>query len=487
MVAYGVGQRTNMMGIHQPQPELFSYQVNLEKRIRLDHPLRRVAQAVDFSFVRAEVGPCYGENGNESVDPVILLKMMFLLFYDNVPSERELMAVIAERLDYLWFLGYGLDDEIPNHSVLSKARRRWGKEVFERLFIRTVEQCVAAGLVSGDKLHVDASLVTANASKDSVVKSSAELIAAYAAAYAAQEKKLNDPADRPCFQAVNDVAISTSDPDAGLVRKGSQGSQPAYHHHRAVDDAHGVITAVETSSGSIAENKKLRPLMEQHQQNTGCELKTVVADHKYGTAENFVICHQQGVVTHLGDAKAKRGKVRGIFSEDRFEYQPASDSYLCPAGQPLRRRRYIRRQRVWEYAADKAACAACALRAQCTRSKHARVVSRHEAAEVLQVCRAQAHSAAAKRDRQRRQYLMEGSFADAANNHGFKRARWRRLWRQQIQDYLIAATQNIRILLARRVLKPAASAAKALENAILSPVACWLALGAAPDPLSESD
>jgi hypothetical protein len=42
---------------------------------------------------------------------------------------------------------------------------------------------------------------------------------------------------------------------------------------------------------------------------------------------------------------------------------------------------------------------------------------------------------------------MEKSFADAANNHHFKRARWRRLWRQQIQDYLIAASQNLRILL----------------------------------------
>ena len=475
-----------MMSTHQPQPELFSYQVNLEKRIRADHPLRRVSQAVDFSFVRAEVAPCYGHNGNESVDPVILLKMMFLLFYDNVASERELMNVIPERLDYLWFLGYGLDEEIPHHSVLSKARARWGREVFQRLFIRTVEQCVAAGLVGGDKLHVDGSLIAANASKDSVVKSSPELIAAYAAAYQAQEKKLNDPADRPCFQAVNDVAISTTDPDAGLVRKGGQGSHPAYHHHRAVDDVHGVITAMETTSGSIAENKKLTALMEQHRQNTHCELKTVVADHKYGTAENFVACHQQEVVTHLGDAKAKRGQVEGIFSPECFQYQAASDTYLCPAGQPLRRRRYIRRQRVWEYGADKAACVSCALRAQCTRSKHARVVSRHEQAEVLEVCRAQSHSAAAKRDRRRRQYLMEGSFADAANNHGFKRARWRRLWRQQVQDYLIAAIQNIRILLSRTILKPAASAAVAFEKAIWCHWACGFTLRGAGEALSAS-
>jgi len=43
-----------MMGNHQPHPELFNYQVNLDKWVRGDHPLRRVAQTVDFSFVRAE-------------------------------------------------------------------------------------------------------------------------------------------------------------------------------------------------------------------------------------------------------------------------------------------------------------------------------------------------------------------------------------------------------------------------------------------------
>lgn len=95
-----------MTGIHQPQGERFSYQVNLEKRVRPDHPLRRVLEVVDFSFVRQEVAGYYGRNGPESVDPVILLKLMFLLFWDNVASERELMGVVRERLDYLWFPGY---------------------------------------------------------------------------------------------------------------------------------------------------------------------------------------------------------------------------------------------------------------------------------------------------------------------------------------------------------------------------------------------
>ena len=112
-----------MMGIHQPQKELFSYQVDLDRRVRTDHPLRRLNAVLDLSFVRAEVGGCYGSNGHVPVDPVVLVRRMILLFLEDIPSERELMARLGERLDYPWFLGFGLDTPVPNHSVLSKARK----------------------------------------------------------------------------------------------------------------------------------------------------------------------------------------------------------------------------------------------------------------------------------------------------------------------------------------------------------------------------
>ena len=257
-----------MMGVHQPQVELFNYQVNLDKRVRADHPLRRVQALIDFSFVRAEVADSYGYNGHVSIDPVIVLKLMFLLFWDDIPSERELMSILPERLDYLWFVGYGLDDQTPNHSVLSKARKRWGKGAFEKFFTRSITQCIQAGLVDGRKLHVDSSLIDANASKDSVVRSCPELIAALKEAYQAQESKLEDSVTPDTYEAVNDRVMSTTDPDAAVARKGGEAARPRYHHHRAVDDAHAVITAVETTPGSIAENKKLLPLIEQHAANT---------------------------------------------------------------------------------------------------------------------------------------------------------------------------------------------------------------------------
>jgi transposase len=155
---------SHMMGQQNQQKELFGYSIDLDRRVRPDNPLRKIGARIDFSFARAEVEHTYGHNGNVSVDPVVILKMMFLLFLDNIASERELMQIIPERLDYLWFLGYGLNDQVPNHSVLSKARTRWGTQVFEQLFLRTVGECVAAGLVEGKKIHLDGSLIAANAS-----------------------------------------------------------------------------------------------------------------------------------------------------------------------------------------------------------------------------------------------------------------------------------------------------------------------------------
>ncbi|MFH1603590.1 MAG: transposase, partial [Pseudomonadota bacterium] len=117
---------------------------SLEKRVRNDHVLREIAEKSDFDFIYAEVKDSYGANGNVSVPPPIILKMMLLLVLYNVRSERELIMTIPERMDWMWFLGYDLDDEIPNHSVLSKARARWGVEAFRGFFERIVRQCVEA-------------------------------------------------------------------------------------------------------------------------------------------------------------------------------------------------------------------------------------------------------------------------------------------------------------------------------------------------------
>src|SRR5215813_8390550 len=251
----------------QSKPKLFLYGVNLEKRVRSNNPLRAVKAAVDFGFVRRRVAIFYGRDGHESEDPIVIMKLMLLLFMDNVSSERDLMRIVAERLDYLWFLDLDLDDEIPNHSILSKARKRWGSEVFEELFIGIVRQCLEAGLVDGRKIHMDGSFVRANASLDSVTTGPAVLIDALRQVYRREAEKLEDPDSDGGRTAT--TMVSSTDPDATMSRKNA--ADPArlrYKHHRAVDDQCGVITAIETTAGNVVENHKLMALVEQHEANT---------------------------------------------------------------------------------------------------------------------------------------------------------------------------------------------------------------------------
>jgi len=505
-----------MMGRQDGQSPLWCV-VDLDGRVPDGHPLRKVKELVDFSFARAEVAPFYGYNGNVSVDPEVVLKLLFLLFFDDVPSERELMRQVCYRLDYLWFLGLSLDDPVPDHSVLSKARARWGEAVFEKLFVRTVRQCVDAGLVDGKKVHLDASVVDADASKDSVLKGPPQMIARLRALYAEQERKLEalrgrrrkrrpdrhgpapqgptegEPvaaeAQSPTQQVaqpeqthgvvppagegvagggVNAGLLSTTDPDAAVTSHAPNckaGPRPRYMSHRAVDDYAGVITAVASTPGDVCEGSLLPQLLDAHELNTDTAAQVCVADTKYGTVDNYAACQERGVLPHMADLSRKQdntGRRCGIFPDAAFAYDPASDTYTCPAGQVLRRKRRHEKRRAWDYAPDKGVCDACPLKAQCTRSKTGRSVKRHDQQDLIDRSRARSRSPAARKDRRRRRHLMERSFADASDNHGLKRSRWRRLWRQRIQDHLIAAVQNVRIMagIGRRGASRAASRAR---------------------------
>lgn len=468
------------MGPVQESPaRLFHYGIVLEKRVRPNNPLRAIAKAIDFGFVRDEVKGCYGKKGHPSEDPILIMKLMLLLFLDDLPSERELMRVVGERLDYLWFLGMGLDDEVPNHSVLSKARRRWGREVFEKVFIRIVQMCVECELVDGKKIHMDGSLVNGNASKDSVKRGPAVLIEQLKEVYRQQEQKLDEaiaarcswvekaePAEDPPDQGVEltivqrnefhgrrgevdgEMRLSRTDIDTAVVRKGAgDGARPRFKHHRVVDDRFGVITAVETTPGDVAENTKLLDLVGHHERNTAAQVDTVVADSQYGTNDNFAACYQRGIRSHMADLKKsyRNDAALAVFGEEKFQYDTAKDIYICPAGETLSRKRQDRGLNV--YSLSGSICRGCLLRTQCTRSKTARTLKRHPHHELVQAARQQSHSRMARQDRRRRRHLMEGSFADAANNHGLKKARWRGLKNQQTQDYLIATCQNLRLLI----------------------------------------
>ena len=241
------------------------------------------------------------------------------------------------------------------------------------------------------------------------------------------------------------------------MRKGQGKAKLHYQTHRGIDGAYGVITATIVGPGDENEAHRLTDLMEAHQEHTRHNVEVVVADSKYGTTANFFECHDRGISAHmpvLKQTQDQQERRRKIFPESRFLYDPHTDTYNCPGGQTLTKRKHWVERKAFEYVTARGVCQQCSLRSQCTQSESGgRTLKRHERQELLDRLRAQARSAPARRDIRIRQHFMEGSFAQATR-FGLKRARWRGQWRVQIQDYLIAIVQNVELLIAHARPKP---------------------------------
>ena len=360
------------------------------------------------------------------------------------------MRIIPLRIDYLWFLGYGLEDEIPHHSVLSKARKRWGGELFSRLFGQVVQQCLDAGLVDGTKLHADSSLIRADAAVNSVVRVTLAKLEELENAPFTGPSTNNPPNLRQVHTTpVNGRHLVQTDPDSAVARHRTGKAVPSYKNHRLVDDKKGVVTVSQTTHGVVDDGVHLAALLVEQEQRVPGALQTVVADARYGSSANFIALAQKGVCTHMADLRSKQRNlsVEGIYPREDFIYQAANDSYQCPAGEALVRHHFHHHRGYWEYRAATEVCAGCPQRAQCTRSRTGRSINRYPEQELLDEARRQSHSEAGKLDRKRRQWFQERNFAEATTQHGYKRARWRGLWRQTIQDQIIATLQNLKILL----------------------------------------
>src|SRR6266480_1144047 len=142
--------------------------VSLEELVPANHFYRHLDRVVDLSFVRDLVKETYAERGRPSIDPVVFFKLQLVMFFDGIRSERQLMALAGDRLSVRWFVGYNLDEPLPDHSSLTRIRERYGVELFQRFFEAIVDQCQQAGLIWGKELYVDATKVNANAAMESV-------------------------------------------------------------------------------------------------------------------------------------------------------------------------------------------------------------------------------------------------------------------------------------------------------------------------------
>ncbi len=127
-----------MQGVHAFDPKAKA-SIDLDSFVAKDHFLRRIDSILDLSFVHQLTAGRYSDGkGRPSIDPEVFFRMQLVTYFCNISSERQLCVDVHHDLAYRWFCHLSLEDEVPDHSSLTKIRDRLGEEIFELLFRKIV-------------------------------------------------------------------------------------------------------------------------------------------------------------------------------------------------------------------------------------------------------------------------------------------------------------------------------------------------------------
>src|SRR3954469_13214204 len=135
-----------MLGPPKPRRLDEPIAVSLEDLVPQNNFYRHLETKLDLSFVRDWSRDLHAERGRPSIDPVIFFKLQLVMFFEGIRSERQLSQTAKLTLAPRWYLGYALDEDLPDHSSLTRIRQRPGIEIFQRFFEQIVDLCQEAVL-----------------------------------------------------------------------------------------------------------------------------------------------------------------------------------------------------------------------------------------------------------------------------------------------------------------------------------------------------
>ena len=385
-----------MMGERTVAQEALFYEFSLERHVPADHLLRSIDRFVDLSGIREHLRPFYSETGRPSIDPELIIRMLIIGYCMGIRSERRLCDEVHLNLAYRWFCRLGLDGAVPDHSTFSKNRhgRFRDSALLRELFETTVARCIVEGLVGGEGFAVDASLIRADANRQTGGPGSEGLPA-----------DLNNHAVREYLAVLDDAAFGAATPvvpkflapaDPASRWTAANGGQAfyAYSTNYLIDLKNAVIMDVEASTAvRQAELTVARRMIDRVQERFDIWPARLAADTAYGSAENLAwLVHERGIEPHIPvfDHSDRR---TDSFQRSEFRYDHDRDLYVCPGGKEMHRHRrvystprsVVDKDGFMRYRAGQRDCGACALKEQCCPGQPARKIARsiHEGARDL--------------------------------------------------------------------------------------------------------
>jgi transposase len=420
-----------MLGTTNTQRTFFFEPRKLRDLIPDDHILAKVEKVLNLTWLSDAVRHLYSEGaGRPSIPPESAMRLMLAGLLLSIAGDRRLMREAQVNIAIRWFAGYELDDELPDHSSLSRIRERWGEELFREAFRKVLGDCDKAGLLGKSTVHIDSTLIRADADIGSVVDAHLEEVAMENGGEKGAKRK----------------KVCLTDPDATMARSNPKDKfEPRYKAHVAVDDKSGVVVDVKVTTGAANESPELIEQVKRVEENVGVRPGCVTADTGYSSGESYSKLEEMGIKPFIIARKeGKRGK---CISAQRFKYDSVNQIVKCPAGKILRRS--YRDDKSWCYVAEVSDCRACPLKERCVsksrKSRRLQIFDGHEAR--LRALRRKArgdedYTEALKRHK----WMVEGRHAEAKVIHGMNRAQRRGLENVSIQVLLTAVVMNLKRL-----------------------------------------
>jgi transposase len=295
-----------MRGSDAVAGSLFSY-VDLEKRIRADHPLRVIRGVVNATLadLSAAFDALYSPFGRESIPPERLLRALLLQAFYSIRSERQLVERIEFDLLFRWFVGLGVDDPVWDATTFTKNRDRLLEGDVALKFLATVlAQPRVKALLSTEHFSVDGTLLEAWASTKSFRPKDGSA--------PPPDAGRNGEQDFHGQKRRNETHASTTDPDAWLYRKGSgKEAKLAFMGHALMENRNGLIVgAVATRASGHAERLAALHLMQPHADRP--QKVTLAGDKGFDTQDFVAELREINVTPHVAqNTNGRRSAIDG--------------------------------------------------------------------------------------------------------------------------------------------------------------------------------
>lgn len=423
--------------------------VSLDELVPKDHLVRKIDKAMDFNFIYDLVQDLYCEdNGRPSIDPVVLIKIALIQCIFGIRSMRQTIKEIETNNAYRWFIGYDFTQPIPHFSTLGKnyVRRFRDTDIFEKIFIRILEEAVGHGFVQPDVLFIDATHVKANANKNKYVK---EQIQEQSKKYQEQlEKEINEdriahgkkPFEKKSEVPVKEVKVSITDPGSGLFVKGEKERVFAYSFHTACD-RNGFVLGVKVTPGNVHDSQVFDDVLNEVRESWG-KPYAVAVDAGYKTPYIAKTLMDDNIRPVMPYTRPRTKE--GFFRKHEYVYDEHYDCYICPNEQILTYET-TNRDGYRMYRSDPEVCRNCPFLKQCTESKdHVKRISRHIWAHYLEEVDHLRHTEKNKEIYAKRKETIERIFADMKEKHGMRWTTVKGLQKVTLQAMLVFAAMNLK-------------------------------------------